>query len=72
MPYSRRNLNLCRLNFQNRSISFRAIREQPPDIHTDIRTDRQTEQKYDIDIAVFLKIQFVNRGQALSEKELSY
>ena len=33
-PYSRTNLNLCRLNFENRSISFRAMREQPSDIHT--------------------------------------
>ena len=36
VPYSRTNLNLCRLNFENRSISFRAIREQHTDcqIHT--------------------------------------
>ena len=51
VPYSRTNLNLCRLNFDNRSISFRAMREQHTDtqtdrhtdIHTYMHTDRQTE-----------------------------
>ena len=40
VPYSRTNLNLCRLNFENRSISFRAMREQLG------QTDIQTLQTY--------------------------
>ena len=43
-PYSALNSNYWRLNFENRSISFRAIREQ----HTDIHTYRQTEIQTDI------------------------
>ena len=58
MPYSALNSNYWRLNFENRSISFRAMREQHPDKHTNIQTyrhtyihtDRQTEPNYDIDI----------------------
>ena len=42
VPYSRTNLNLCRLNFENRSISFRAMREQHPDTQTDRQTYIQT------------------------------
>ena len=42
VPYSRTNLNLCRLNFENRSISFRAMREQHPDKQTYRQTDIQT------------------------------
>ena len=53
VPYSRTNLNLCRLNFENRSISFRAMREQHTYRHTDrhtyIHTDGQTEPNYYID-----------------------
>ena len=61
MPYSALNSNYWRLNFENRSIRFRAMREQHPDNQTDrhtdiqtyiqtyIHTDRQTEPKYDID-----------------------
>ena len=41
-PYSALNSNYWRLNFENRSISFRAMREQHTDIHTDRQTDRQT------------------------------
>merc|ERR1711860_26916 len=41
-PYSALNSNYWRLNFENRSSSFRAMREQPTDIHTDIQTYRQT------------------------------
>ena len=41
-PYSALNSNYWRLNFENRSISFRAMREQPSDIHTYIQTYRQT------------------------------
>ena len=39
-PYSALNSNYWRLNFENRSISFCAMREQPTDIHTHIHTDR--------------------------------
>ena len=50
VPYSRENLIICRLNFENISISFGAMREQHTDRHTDIhtyiQTDRQTELKY--------------------------
>ena len=46
-PYSALNSNYWRLNFENRSSSFRAMREQPTDIHTyrhtDIHTYRQTD-----------------------------
>ena len=57
-PYSALNSNYWRLNFENRSISFRAMREQHPDKqtyrqtyrhtyrHTYIHTDRQTELNY--------------------------
>ena len=57
-PYSALNSNYWRLNFENRSISFRARYEgstlghtdRQTDRHTYIQTDRQTEPKYDIDI----------------------
>ena len=39
VPYSRTNLIICRLNFENISISFGAMREQPSDIHTYRQTD---------------------------------
>ena len=42
-PYSRSNLIICRLNFENISISFRVMREQHTDRHTYIHTDRQTD-----------------------------
>ena len=60
-PYSALNSNYWRLNFENRSISFRAMREQHPDTqtyrhtyihtnkHTYRQTDRQTELNYCID-----------------------
>ena len=51
VPYSPTNLNLYRLNFENRSISFRAMREQHTCRHTDrhtyihtyIQTDRRNQ-----------------------------
>ena len=39
VTYSRTNLNICKLNFENRFFSVRAMREQHPRIHTDIHTD---------------------------------
>ena len=42
VPYSASNSNYWRLNFENRSIGFRAMKEQPSDIQTDIQTDRHT------------------------------
>ena len=42
-PYSALNSNYWRLNFENQSIGFCAMREQPSDIHTYIQTDRQTD-----------------------------
>ena len=42
VPYSASNSNYWRLNFENRSISFRAMREQPSDIQTYRQTYRQT------------------------------
>ena len=45
-PYSALKSNYWRLNFENRSISFRAMREQHTDIqtrHTYIHTYRQTD-----------------------------
>ena len=47
VPYSRTNLNLCRLNFENRSISFRAMREQHPDTQTYIQTYIHTYRQAD-------------------------
>ena len=41
-PYSALNSNYWRLHFENRSISFCAMREQSPDIHTYRHTYRQT------------------------------
>ena len=53
-PYSALNSNYWRLNFENRSSSFRAMRERHTDIHTDrhtyIHTDRQMEPNYYIDV----------------------
>ena len=46
-PYSRSNLIICRLKFENISISYRAIREQHTDRHTYIYTDRQTYRQTD-------------------------
>jgi len=42
-----KNLNSCSLNFENRSINFRAMREQNPRTYTqtDIHTDRQTNRR---------------------------
>ena len=42
-PYSALNSNYWRLNFENRSSSFRAMREQPTDIQTYIQTYIQTD-----------------------------
>ena len=47
VPYSPLNSNYWRLNFENRSISFRAMREQPTDIHTDIQTYIHTYRQTD-------------------------
>ena len=66
MPYSRTNLNLCRLNFENGPISFRAVGEQHTDKqtyrhtyrHTHRQTDRQTEQNYYIDVQITSTIGF--------------
>ena len=52
VPYSRTNLNLSRLNFENRSISFRAMREQ----QTDTQTYRHT------DIQIYTDIQAYRQG----------
>ena len=41
-PYSAFNSNYWRLNFENRPISFRAMREKHTDKHTDIQTYIQT------------------------------
>ena len=57
VPYSRPNLIISRLNFENISISFGAMRVQHTDRQTDrqtdrhtyIHTDRQTEPNYYID-----------------------
>jgi len=52
VPYSHPNLIICRFNFENMSIGFRAMREQQTGRQTyllrqaDRQTDRQTELKY--------------------------
>ena len=48
VPYSRTNLIIRRLNFENISISFRAMREQQTDRHTYIQTDRQTDRQTEL------------------------
>ena len=42
VPNSASNLTYWRLDFENPSINFQAMREQQTDIHTDIQTDRHT------------------------------